>query len=132
MQVKPTIDRYRDLDLNFTAHPVTGDVNVRSGNQAVIASVRNLVLSGFYERPFHKELGSGVRQFLFENAMPYTSQYLKNAIEQVLANFEPRVKIKNLQVIVNNDYNRFDVRLEYYIVSQAEPVTVNFFLERVR
>ena len=132
LTVKPNITRYRDLDLNFNTHPVTGDVTMKIGDNAVIASVKNLIMTGFYERPFHSELGSGVRQMLFENADPMTAQSLKKAIIEVIENFEPRVSIKDVVVQIPSDQNVLQVIMEFYIVNNAEPTVVDFFLERAR
>ena len=123
---------YSDLDLNFTPHPITKDIIPRTGDDAVIRSIRNLIMTGFYERPFHSELGSGVRQHLFENATPLTSQQIKNAIELVINNFEPRASIKNVVVQVQEDQNAFEVALEFFITNQALPTTISVFLEKVR
>ena len=132
LTVKPNITRSRDLDLNFNTHPVTGDVTMKIGDNAVIASVKNLIMTGFYERPFHSELGSGVRQMLFENADPMTAQSLKKAIIEVIENFEPRVSIKDVVVQIPSDQNVLQVIMEFYIVNNAESTVVDFFLERVR
>ena len=58
---------FKDLDLNFTAHPILKDINKHVNEYAVINSVKNLVLTNFYERPFRPELGSNIRRMLFEN-----------------------------------------------------------------
>ena len=58
---------FRDLDLSFNIHPVRKDVNVHKSERAVINSIKNLVLTNHYERPFQPELGSNIRRLLFEN-----------------------------------------------------------------
>jgi phage baseplate assembly protein W len=126
------IPRYVDLDLGFTPHPVTKDLLKKTGDQAVIASVRHIVLSGFYERPFHPELGCGVKQLLFENVTPITAQYIKRAIEEAINNFEPRVNLRNVIVTAITDSNTFNVDIEFYIVNRADPTRITLFLERVR
>lgn len=126
-----TIQRYRDLDLSFARHPVTGDVATKTGDQAVIRSVKNLVLTSFYERPFHPELGSSVKQLLFELMTPLTAQYIKRAIQDVITNHEPRVTLSDI-VVQTSDRNGFAVRIDFFIVASAEPTSVNLFLERTR
>ena len=61
------VKTYRDLDLFFTRRSRDSDVNVLTNITAVKRSVRNLVLTNFYEKPFHPEIGSSVRDILFEN-----------------------------------------------------------------
>lgn len=124
--------RYRDLDLNFTRNPSTGDVTVRSNEQAIIRAVRNLLFINHYEKPFHPEIGSSVRQFLFENVTSITAQNLKKAIETTIQNYEPRVDLRDVFVQARGDQNGFDVRLVFYILNSVEPITVDFFLERIR
>jgi phage baseplate assembly protein W len=132
MAIETTVKEYRDLDLKFIPHPITGDVVVKTGDAAIIASLKNLILTNFYERPFHPEKGSGVKQMLFENADPLTAQYLKKAIYEVVENFEPRVTLRDVVVQIAPDNNKFEVILNFYIENKAEPVTIDFFLERVR
>lgn len=128
-----TRDRtYRDLDLNFIANPVTGDVSKMTGDDAVIRSVRNLILTNFYERPFHPEIGSGVRDLLFENITPVTLINLKTAIEQVIENFEPRVKLDLVICQSTTDDNKVQAMLRFYIQNNVQPTEISVFLERVR
>jgi phage baseplate assembly protein W len=131
-KIQTTTRSYRDLDLNFIPNPVTGDVAIRTGDNAVINSVKNLIFTNFYERPFHPEIGSGVRRLLFDNADVLTAENLKKAISTVLDNFEPRVSIKNLIVKLSDDLNKFQVILEFFILNNTKPTNISFFLERVR
>ena len=131
-QVNSTNPRYRDLNLSFIPNPVTGDIAFNVGDQAVIKAVENLVLLNFYEKPFHPEIGSSVRNLLFENATPLTAQRIKKAIIQVITNFEPRVALVDVIVQSNPDANRFDVWIQFYIKNNAQPVAIQIFLSRVR
>ena len=81
---------YKDLNLNFTKHPIKKDVIPLTDAAAVKRSVRNLVQYGHFEKPFHPEIGSGVRDMLFENMTPFTANTLARKIEDVITNFEPR------------------------------------------
>lgn len=123
---------YSDLDLTFTAHPVTKDIIPLRGDDAVTAALKNLILTNFYERPFHSEIGSGATGLLFENATGMTAQRLKTAIELVVKNFEPRVNMQEVIVQMLPDQNQFSVKMTYFIVNQPLPVTATMFLERVR
>jgi phage baseplate assembly protein W len=128
----PIVRTFKDLDLNFTKNPATKDVSLRVGNQAVIRSVKNLINLSNYEKPFHPEIGSSVRQMLFEDVSPITAQNLKRAIEDVINNYEPRVQLKNVIVQSTLDTNQFQVIIEFFIVNNPTPVTITQFLERVR
>ena len=124
---------YKDLNLNFGIHPVTKQINTLTDAAAVKRSVRNLVQYGFYEKPFHPEIGSGVRDLLFENMTPITAQVLSQKIQDVITNFEPRAILAGVEVVPQLDKNQYDVIVEFYIQNApAELVDLSFSLERLR
>ena len=125
-------NRYSDLDLTFTRHPVRNDLVLSIDDQAVIRSVRNLILTNHYERPFHPEIGSNVRQMLFDNITPTTALVLEKEIENTIRNFEPRVSLKKISVTINPDYNAYDATITFFINNRSEPITVNYVLQRLR
>lgn len=123
---------YSDLDLDFMPHPTTKDVMKKTGAEAIKRSVRNLILTNFYDRPFRSYIGSGALKLLFENATPITANFLNNAIREVINNYEPRVRITDLRVKFDYDNNGYDVTLYIVIVNRNEPAVINLFLERIR
>ena len=123
---------FKDLDLNFTIHPVRKDINKTIGPMAVVNSIKNLILTNYYERPFQPDVGSNVRRLLFENLDNITATTLKNEIERTIANYEPRAAVKTINVTADFDKNGFKVYLEFFIVNQTQPVIINFLLERIR
>ena len=129
---KRTTRIYKDLDLDFGRNVVTNDVNKLTDVEAVKRSVRNLINTNHFERPFHPELGGNVRALLFEPMTPLTALNLQRKIEEVLSNFEPRAKIT--QIIADPDIDRNGYRLEikFYVIGIQNPITVETFLERLR
>ena len=123
---------FSDLDLNFTAHPVTGDITRRFDENAIKSSVKNLLLTRNYERPFHSEIGSPVRALLFENPGPMFTVMLKRAIIDVINNFEPRVEIISVDVNDSIEANTVYVTLTFKIVNTERPLTLDLALERTR
>jgi phage baseplate assembly protein W len=128
---------YSDLDLDFIAHPATKDVVKKTGVDAVKRSIRNLVLTNFYDRPFQSYIGSSAQKILFDNMNPLTAIFLKNAITEVIQNFEPRVQLiddeeRGVRVKVDPDNNGYVVQISFIIVNRGEPATINLFLERLR
>ena len=123
---------FKDLDLNFTIHPVRKDINRTIGPMAVVNSIKNLILTNYYERPFQPDVGSNVRRLLFENLDNITATTLKNEIERTIANYEPRATVKAINVKADFDNNGFKVYLEFFIVNQTNPIVINFLLERIR
>jgi phage baseplate assembly protein W len=124
---------YKDLNLNFTRHPVKGTLSPLTDVAAVKRSVRNLVMYNHYEKPFHPEIGSGVRDLLFENMTPFVSNTLRKLIEDTIINFEPRVRLAEVAVNTNFDNNQYEVTVEFYIEnSPTELIDMSFNLERIR
>jgi len=123
---------YKDLDLNFRAHPVTKDVVKRTGNAAIIGALRNLILTNLYEKPFQPTFGSRVRGLLFEDVSFITANILQTEISNVIVNFEPRVSVDAIRVQANPEQNRYDITIRFFINNLEAPVTINFFLEKVR
>ena len=123
---------FKDLDLDFTRNPVTNDITKIEDVDAVKRSVRNLVQTNFYERPFHPEIGCGVRELLFEPFTPITGIFLKRKIEEVITNFEPRAVLNDISIEQDDDRNRLEVRIYFYVRGMPEPVVVTTFLQRLR
>lgn len=123
---------YKDLDLDFFANSTTKDIIKKSGEEAVKRSVRNLIFTNFYEKPFRHNIGSNVRGILFENSTPLTMIYLQDAIIEILENYEPRIRLEDVVVTEDLDNNGFNVRLSYIIRQRELPVTSSLFLERIR
>jgi len=124
---------FSDLNLNFVAHPLTGDITKLTNIEAVKRSVRNLVNTNFYERPFHPEIGSNVRAVLFEPVSQIIEDVLSRHIQDVIENFEPRVELININSKENLDENAYSVTIEFFVRNSPSGVqTVNLFLERLR
>ena len=123
---------YKDLDLDFGRNTVTNDVNKLTDVEAVKRSVRNLINTNHFERPFHPELGGNVRALLFENMTPLTALNLQRKIEEVLNNFEPRAKITQILADPDIDRNGYKLEIKFYVIGIQNPITVETFLERLR
>ena len=127
------VRQYTDLDLFFGKKSSNSDIQDITDVKAVKRSIRNLVLLNHYEKPFHPEIASGVRDMLFENMTPFVSNTLRKMIEDTIVNFEPRVELAEVAVNPNFDNNVYEVTVEFYIVnSPSELVDMTFNLERIR
>jgi phage baseplate assembly protein W len=127
-----TTRTFRDLDLSFNIHPIRKDVNIHKNEFAVINSVKNLILTNHYERPFQPELGSNIRRLLFENVDSIIAAQIEREIEETVLNFEPRVQISKVTAVPSPDENRYGVKMEFFIINNPNPITIDFFLERIR
>jgi len=121
-----------DIDLNFLAHPVTKDVTVKTNEQAIKSSIRNLILTSNYEKPFHPEIGSQINSLLFEPATPMLPIMLKKTIEFTIYNFEPRVNLTNVEAVLSEDENAVNVSVEFVIINTSTPVALDLILYRTR
>jgi len=136
-QIKNDITRnvrqYRDLDLFFSKKTERKDVNVLTDIVAVKRSVRNLILLNHYEKPFHPEIGSGIRSILFEPMSPITAYVLSRKVEEVIENFEPRVKLVGVRAMPDLDRNAYEVTIEFYVLNApTELAELTVLLERSR
>ena len=125
--------KYSDLDLFFGKKSSDSDIQNITDIKAVKRSIRNLVLLNHYEKPFHPEIASGVRDMLFELMTPVTAQILARKIEDVINNFEPRARLIGVTAIPLLDKNAYEVSIEFYVVNTpTELVDLSIMLERVR
>ena len=123
---------WADLDLDFTRHPVTKDITKKTDVEAVKRSVRNLILTNQYDKPFHPEIDGGVTRHLFGLSTAHTKHDIAMAIETCLKNYEPRVILNDVSVTGDLDKNGFHVSIFFRVINSPEPIEVGLFLERVR
>ena len=128
---------YKDLNLYFTRNPVTSDVSTVTDVQDIKRAVRNIVLLNPGEKPFHPEIGTGVRGALFENFTPPILQALRDRIEAVVRRYEPRVTVQSVS-FGDPDSQRMDnneLRCQIsFVINNAPQIIeeVDLMLQRVR
>ena len=131
--ISRNVRQYRDLDLFFGRKPISKDINIITAVENIKRAVKNLVLTNVYEKPFHPEIASGVRDMLFENMTPLTSIVLTKKVEDVIENFEPRVRLMSVSARPNLDRNEYEMTIEFFIKNfPTTLITVDVFLERLR
>ena len=123
---------FSDLDFNFIANPSTGDVTRKFDDNAIKQSVKNLILTANYEKPFHPEIGSQVNSLLFEPFSPMIQAMMTEAIKNTINNYEPRVNLLNVVVGANPDNHSLNVSIIFKIVNTETPISVDLVLERTR
>lgn len=124
--------KFSDLDLDFTKHPVTKDVSRKVNENAIATAIRNLLLTSHYERPFNPDLGSNLKKFLFEPIDNVTTSLIQDSIFETIKNYEPRVTVEEVVAAPNYDLQRYDVYVTFFVKNTVEPITISFFLERIR
>lgn len=128
----PPVRKYKDLDLDMNVHPNTKDLVYLKDEMAVKRSVKNIILTNYYERFFNDVFGSAVKTSLFENISPMTMITIQTSIESALYLFEPRVDVLAVDVNPNIDQNGYDVTITFRIRNEVKPLVVDLFLEKVR
>lgn len=123
---------YRDLNFDFSANPVTGDVATVKDAVSVKRGIRNVLLTENYERLFNPEFGSGVKNILFEPMTPITAQRLEDEVASAINAWEQRAEIININVISEDEYNRYRVSVKFRINNSIETEQVDVFLSRER
>ena len=129
---KRSVKIYKDLNLDFQQNVATKDIQRIEDVEAVKRSVRNLISTNYYEKPFHPEIGSNLRGMLFENITPQISHYIAKQIELLIRNYEPRCRL--VEVVNKPDLrkNGYSVSISFYVINTPNPVQVETFLERLR
>ena len=124
---------FKDISLSFKKHPVTNDVTVLRNEDAIKKSVINLTRTRINERFFNDLLGTSVADNLFENMGSGLETALEEEISTLLKNYEPRIELNSVYVIVNADSNELNVQVDYNIVGLPIPSqTIEFLLQPTR
>ena len=123
---------FTDFNLLFSRHPISGDLNIKSDEEAIKASLRNLISTKNYERPFHPEIGCQLFSMLFENFTPVTVQIMKKTVFDTVRKFEPRVSVLDVKIRDNPSNNRIDMDIIFKINNSDRPFTLSTYITRVR
>lgn len=124
---------YSDIPLSFTAHPVNGNVILLKNSESIKQSVKNIVLTNFYERPYNIFFGGNLIAQLFENLNSSYAQFLiRDDIDRAIRNNEPRAEVLNIAVKPNYDRNALDVTIRFIPINASAPIEVDVVIERVR
>tara|TARA_B100000925_G_scaffold164621_1_gene123817 strand:- start:1858 stop:2280 length:423 start_codon:yes stop_codon:yes gene_type:complete len=123
-------DSFADLDFSFTAHPVTEDIVTKKDANAIRQSVKNILLTNHYERPFKPNFGSNLRGMLFEANDPLMGHRIKESIVNALSVLEPRIGRVAVDIVQRD--NSVDVRVAYVIMGSASHQELEFSVSRVR
>ncbi|NBO99974.1 MAG: hypothetical protein EBU90_07565 [Proteobacteria bacterium] len=126
------IREFSDLDLAFRKNTFTNDITKKLDEEAIKASVKHLILTKNYERPFHPEIGCQIHSLLFENFTPTIKIAMEKTIYETIEKFEPRARILDINVTDSSDINGLNVSITFQIGNIDQPVTVNTVLTRAR
>tara|TARA_A100001037_G_scaffold293460_1_gene310087 strand:+ start:193 stop:597 length:405 start_codon:yes stop_codon:yes gene_type:complete len=130
-RVAPNIT-FQDFDIAFSRHPIKKSLSLKKNDNAVKQSVKNILLSNMFERPYKPDYGGNIRAMLFENFDPMTEQVLRKRIEEAIGNYEPRVDLEEVKIDAKEDENALDITVKFTTINQIEPTEVTVSVERTR
>jgi len=122
---------YTDFDLNFRAHPNTGDISIKRDSDAIKRSVKNIILTNKYERPFKPNFGTGIKDLLFELNTSRQIRKMQKRMVEMIETFEPRVSGVLVEVR-RQDNNEVYVNVYYNIINGLQNQSTDFTVTRVR
>jgi phage baseplate assembly protein W len=123
---------WRDLDLSLKIHPIRKDIIPLKDDAAIKNAVKNLLVSNFYERPFQDDLGANLRGLLFEPAGIITEIQLRDSIRRVINKYEPRVKIRSIDITDLSENNSYKINVKFLIKEYDTADSVEIILRRLR
>lgn len=123
---------YSDFRSDMLLHPIKEDLILLKDEEAVKNSIKNLMLTGPYERRFRPSLGAGLQKYLFENISPQTAIQIRTAIITTIKTYETRCELLDVNVQINPDYNSYSASILFRISSSTAPVSFTTILERIR
>ena len=122
---------YLDIDLSFEANK-NGDIFKKTDAAAVKQAVKNILTTGYTEKPFIPQFGGGIGDALFENMDDATSFEIDQAVRASISSFEPRAVLDTVEITDNPDTNSINVTVRFGIANVGELVTVTTSLSRLR
>ena len=125
-------ETYKDLDFSFKQNPNTNDVGIKKNNAAVIQSCLNILRTNHGERPFDYNFGANLRAYLFENMSNTTAANMATSIEVALINYEPRIRVLNVNIQTKPEDNEVFITVTGQVVSNNEIIDISTTIERLR
>jgi phage baseplate assembly protein W len=124
---------FKDVSMTFQKHPLTSDIIALKNESAIARSVRNIVFTSPGEKFFNEDFGSNINRALFDNINDISANIIKNEIRNSIRNYEPRVKLRNVEVEPNFDQNEFNATILYEIIGADVPAQeLQFVLQPTR
>lgn len=123
---------YSDFGIGFIPSPDTGNLSVKTNANAIKQSLSNLMLLAFGDKPFHPEIGFGLRNYLFQNLTPIVISSLRRHIEEIITSYEPRVKINSINFTDDIDSNNLGITIFFQALNIENPIKLDFLVQRIR
>ena len=122
---------YSDLDIAFRAHPISGKLTRKTDSDAVKQSIKSLIMTDYFERPFKSDIGCGIHNYLFENFSPLVKQQIENSVKEVIENYEPRADVLEVLVSERPIDQSITASIIFMVKSNPDPIVLDVLLERI-
>jgi phage baseplate assembly protein W len=129
MPLERVKQEFKDISMSFKVNPLNDDLIALKNSSAIARSIRNIVFTQPGEKFFNPNFGSRVSESLFENVDNSSAIVIRDEIRNSIKNFEPRVKLLNVFVRPNSQFNEMNVTIEYEIIGiDVPPQQLEFVL----
>ena len=122
---------YNDIDLSFKKK-TTGDVFKKTDAAAVKQSIKNILLTNRFEKPFSPYFGGDLGRFLFSLDTEFDEEDVRDRVISAVSNFEPRASIRRVNVEIAPDFNSVLIDVVFQIIATEEVDTLTVSLTRLR
>jgi phage baseplate assembly protein W len=120
---------YKDLPLDFTPNPVTGDVRPVTNEVAIKRSIKNLILTQKGTKPFMPDYGTNIKKYLFSGLNPFEIVDMEREIANAIQRNESRVTLKKVEALTDNNHG-VKITVEYTIKNINLESSVTTTLQR--
>ena len=129
MPLERVKQEFKDISMSFETNPLNDDLIALKNSSAIARSIRNIVFTQPGEKFFNPDFGSRISESLFENIDDASADVIRDEIRNSIKNFEPRVKLLNVFVRPNSEFNEMNVTIEYEIIGiDIPPQQLEFVL----
>lgn len=130
IQTQPII--YKDIDLTFSPHPVTGDVSKKTNAGAIIQSIKNIVRTNSEEILMEPEIAGNITNALFKLNSPIFRYDLEQRIKSIIDNHEPRAEVSAIIISTSPDKKTIRANIRFFIANINEEFSYDIDLIRTR
>lgn len=123
---------YSDINLSLATHPLTKDITALTNEQAVRRSIKNILLTNYYESFFDCNFGCNLNRLLFENITPMTIEMAQTTIVDAITTYEPRANLIEVRITPYEDENGVTITIVFSIINREQPITMELSLDRIR
>lgn len=124
-------NKYSDFSLNFSRHPITGDLSMVVNEKSIVQSLKNILLTDTYEVPFSPDIAGNIRAMLFKLSDPFVTEDVKTKVEFAIENYEPRIELVDLSVRDSDDGLTLIINIQYRARTSTEVLSFEYYLDRV-